>query len=70
MREKKEREKTPIKPISDNDLENIIHYAKKKNIYIYIYIYAVSHRSEYTPHVFVNTVLNLLGVYSLLRPVV
>ncbi len=26
-------------------------------IYIYIYIYTVSHRSEYTPHIFVNILL-------------
>ncbi len=29
-------------------------------IYIYIYIYAVSHRSEYTPLIFVNILLYLL----------
>ncbi len=29
-------------------------------VYIYIYIHTVSHRSEYTPHIFVNTLLYIL----------
>ncbi len=36
-----------------------IFYACITHIYIYIYIYIVSHRSEYTPHIFVNILLYL-----------
>ncbi len=44
--------------------ENLHNWWLTKNffapLYIYIYIHTVSHRSEYTPHIFVNTLLYIL----------